>query len=67
MVEHMLGPLNNQMLKFDGADPNLTRNYHQSLAQCCIDPSKILKIINQVSIQSSKKIQTLFQAELEVN
>ena len=49
MVEHLLGPINNQNLKFEGAQPNLVFNYHKSLAQCVVDPSKLLKVINQVS------------------
>ena len=52
MVEHMLDPLNNQDLKFQGAHPDLTYDYHKSLAQCCIQPSKIMKVINQVNIRS---------------
>ena len=48
MVEHMLTPLSNQDLKFDGAGQNLTMEYHKSLAQCCVDPSKLFKVINQV-------------------
>lgn len=52
MVEHMLTPLNYQALKFEGASPDLTREYHGSLAQCCRDPSKLLKVIDQVIIPS---------------
>ena len=49
MVEHVLGPMNNQNLKFDGARTGLVYDYHKSLAQCVVDPSKLLKSINQVS------------------
>ena len=55
MVEHMMEPLTNQNLKFDGAHPDLTYDYHKSLAQCCVQPSKIMKIINQVKKLSFKK------------
>ena len=48
MVEHMLGPINNKNLDFDGSYEDLTYEYHKSLAQCCIDPSKLFKVINQV-------------------
>lgn len=49
MVEFMIVPISNRDLDFDGAQPNLRFNYHKSLAQCCTDPSKLLKIIDQVS------------------
>ena len=64
MVEHLLGPINNQSLKFEGAQASLVFNYHKSLAQCVVDPSKLLRVINQVSnlhlhlkyLQSTKKL-----------
>lgn len=48
----MITPINNHALKFEGADPDLTRDYHSSLANCCNDPSKLFKVIDQV-IRSS--------------
>ena len=58
MVEHMLTPLNNQTLRFEGAAPDLAMEYHRSLAQCCIDPSKLFKVIDQVF---SEKLQNYLQ------
>ena len=63
MVQYMLDPINNKNLDYDGYDHDLAYEYHKSLAQCCIDPSKLFKVINQVqgSVEvASKEIRNAF-------